>query len=157
MDRLIDYIITALTASVKTSRGINQLYHGDPWNIPENSFPCIIVDGISEKIVTIDTENDARNMTIDISVIADARAKFNKATNDFTAKREMEKVIGETNTDMSPKTDTILYCVRHTIDNNSSYVLKADPTVDYQITQQRGFPTLEGRVRIQAQSILYLR
>jgi len=158
MDRIIDYIITLINSSVKTARGIAQVYHGEYWLIPENSLPCIIVDGISENVQTTDSQNDSRIFTIEIKVIMDARTKFNNSATTFSAKKTIEQIIGEAETTMAPKSDTIMYMIRHTLDANNAYVLKADiSNINYVVNVNREFPTLEGIVTITATSKLFLR
>ena len=158
MDRIIEYIISALTTGVKPSRSIAQIYHGDPFIIPENSLPCIIVDGVSEEIRTLTSEEDQRIFTVEIRVIYDARRKANKSATTFSAKKEVEKIIGEANTDMSPKDTTILDVIRDVVDDNHTYVVKADVTgVNYQVTVARNYPTIEGTVTVVLTSIKYLR
>jgi len=159
MDRIVDQILTLLTASVKTPRGIKQIYKGDIVMIPRASIPAIVIDAKGTDIKTQTTFQDVDEYSIDIVVILDARDYFNASATVMTGKEFLTKIMEEriSGTSNELKSDTILKTIRSGFDSSSDFTLRADPNINYIFNTNREFPTIEAVLSVRAISKIYAR
>lgn len=164
MDRTIEKIIELLTASVKTQRGIKEIYNGDPYLIPKANMPSIIVARGAEGPSSADTQKDEDVYNLAINLISDARDKMNPSTISPDAEAFISKTMGEKNADFTYKSDTILGVVRQQLYCLDGYNLKTqNESVEYGLTaggfltKDRTFPTMEAALTFQVVSIPYNR
>ena len=159
MDRLIDQIITLLTASVKTPRGIKKIYKGDIFLIPKASIPCIIVTPNRTEVRTKTNVQDNDIFFIDITVVLDARDYMNASATEFTGLFVAALIMEERKADTTNevKADTILKTIRSGLDSSSDFSLRADCSIDYGFRFDREFPTIEANLQVQVLSKIYTR
>lgn len=159
MDRVIERIIELLTADVQSSRGIKQIYNGEPAAIPKASIPSIVVEGKATNIETITTTEDEDTYIIDVIAVLDQRdymnADMNKISgNEFLRKLMEERISGISN---ELESDTILKTIRSGLDSDSDFSLRANVAINYIFNTTREFPTIEGVLTIEVLSKVYAR
>lgn len=145
MNEIIDAIVSAIETLVKSSRGIKDVYKGDPLLIPKVSLPAITVSPDNTIVEPIDTTHDYMKQSIAISVILDARKYFNISDTEQAGLFELAKIIEERDASSELKTDTIMYAIQNSIYNNAKVLRVDNFTIDYGFTfEKRDFPTIEG-------------
>ena len=159
MDRIVSRIVALITASVKTPRGIKAVYKGDIFLVPKASVPAIMVSPNGTEIRTQTNTQDVDIYTIDVTVVLDARDYFNTSPTELTGLFKAALIMEErkSGTSNEPKTDTVLYAIRHSLDDDADYSLKAEGRINYGFSDRREFPTVEANMQIQVHSKIYTR
>ena len=164
MDRTIEKIIELLTSSVKTQRGIKEIYNGDPFLIPLANFPAITISRLRERVITADTQKDEDAYSVGITLMTDSRKTINPATSEYDPEIFLSKTIGEKNVDFTFKSDTIMGVIRQQLYCLDGYNLETEnENVQYGITERgigegdRVFPTLFASISLDVISIPYNR
>lgn len=142
MNRIIDRIQDIIEDNVKSSRGIIQVYKGDPIAIPSVNMPAIAINPEQTTLQTLSTCEDVKIQQISIVVIIDARKYFNSSDIE-TGLFEIAKIMEEEDSSGDTKNDTIVGAVRKYLYNDSDYVYKtSDEVINYGF-REREFPTIE--------------
>ncbi len=167
MNRIIDKIVELLKTYVLDNRGINVIYKGDPIYIPENDFPCVIVQPNTTATQTLDSAEDEEMFNISISVIHDDRQLFNDLREEKTGVFELAKILEEKDSNNKLKPNTIKDVIRFRLDSDSDYVVAAGSiTTDYGFKMRASrysqniddyYPTIEATLTFTARGIGYLR
>ena len=124
MDRVIERLRALLTTHVKSTRGIKQIYNGEPAMIPEDSLPAIIITGNNGWFTPtlLDTQKQIDEYSINIEVRTTAKKTLNQAFTEDTAEREVRKIVEERDDATNkPKADTVLGMLQQVFKYDEGY------------------------------------
>jgi hypothetical protein len=115
MNRVSDKLIELLQENLK-GRGIRTFRLGNPTDVGKSQLPLIFVQGLEERVTTLDSANDIKEMDFQIGVIVDPAVTYGQSergVQESSGDRLLMEIISGRNTDNTPMTDSISYILRH--------------------------------------------
>lgn len=115
MNIVTDKLIELLQDNL-TSRGIRTFRIGNPVDVGKSQLPLIFVQGLEERVTSLDSANDIKEMDFQIGVIVDPAQTYGKTTagiKETSGDRLLMEIISGRNSNNTPMTDSISYILRH--------------------------------------------
>jgi len=99
-----------------TGRGIRTFRLGNPVDVGKSELPMVFVQGLEERVTSLDTANDVKEIDFQIGVIIDPAMEFKKSEKgikESAGDRLLMEIISGRNSDGSPMTNSISYILRN--------------------------------------------
>ena len=115
MNLVADKIVEILQENL-VGRGIRTFRLGNPVDVGKSEIPLLFVQGLEERVTSLDTANDIKEMDFQIGIIMDPSAEFGKTdkeVKEVAGDRFLMEIISGRNSDGTPMTNTISYILRN--------------------------------------------
>jgi len=115
MNLVSDKILKLLQENM-VSRGIRTFRLGNPLDVGKSELPMIFVQGLEERVTSLDTSHDVKEMDFQIGVIIDPATEYlksKKGTPESAGDRFLMEIVSGRNDDGTPMKNTISYILRN--------------------------------------------
>ena len=99
-----------------TGRGVRTFRLGNPVDVGRSELPMVFVQPLEERVTTLDSAHDTKEMDFQIGVIVDPATEFkktDKGLEETAGDRWLMEIVSGRNSDGSPMTNTISYILRN--------------------------------------------
>ncbi len=160
MNKILSAIQDIITGNKPT--GVKDVIKGDPQKIPESSMPAITIQPITTDYFKRGTRYDEKVHTVQIRLVYNAKDIVGKTYVDSGKPvvhkiEESIEIVETTNSDLETTQESIVGLLQqnHTLPNNgvNSCTTSRVIGIQYQDRNERGFPTYEVRILLEARVI----
>ena len=115
MNIVVDKLVELLQENL-TGRGIRTYRIGNPVDVAKSQLPLVFVQALEERVTSLDTSHDIKDMEFQIGVIVDPAMEYGKSKKGIqenAGDRLLMEIIAGRNDDRTPMTNTISYILRN--------------------------------------------
>jgi len=114
MNIIADKLIELLQKHL-IGRNIRTYRIGNPTDVGKSQLPMLFVQALEERVTTLDTSHDIKEMDFQIGIIVDPALEYGKAKRvpENAGDRLLMEIVSGRNADGTPMTNTISYILRN--------------------------------------------